>query len=176
GGAAARDGGGDGDSALSTPTIASRRSDCLIGFVRYVETPSSRQRARSPGRPPEVSIMMDAPTSRGWRLMCPARAKPSMSGMFASSRTSGKGRPARWAFSMRAVGGGPAGRGHRPQPPVAEHLDEDASVGGVVVHDEDAQAAELRGLGLGARRRQREGEREAEAAAPAGLAVERDPS
>ena len=54
---------------------------------------SSRRRARSPGRSPEVKRTMRLPDSSARCRMIAASARPSMSGMRASSSTSAYGRP-----------------------------------------------------------------------------------
>ncbi len=56
--------------------------------------PRSRHRAASPLRSDEVSIMIVAPLSCGSLLICSATAKPSWSGMKASSRIRANGCPA----------------------------------------------------------------------------------
>ena len=73
--------------------------------------PSSRQRATSPGWPAEVSIITVAPASSGRALIRSASVKPSISGMWASSRTSGE----RLAGRRRP----PPARPAPPRPPSA---------------------------------------------------------
>src|SRR6266849_6710115 len=80
--------------APSTRAIASRSSDCRIGFMRYAATPSSLQRAASPRWPAEVSIMMVAADEPGLCRILSINSKPSIWGMCMSIKISAKGSPA----------------------------------------------------------------------------------
>src|SRR5579862_6688355 len=82
-------GGGLSGILARTVVMASNKSDCRIGLVKYAEIPSSRQRAASPRRPSEVSIMIVAPARLGSFLIFWANVNPSISGMRASRRTNG---------------------------------------------------------------------------------------
>jgi hypothetical protein len=62
-------------------------------LVRYAEIPRPRQRPASPNSPEDVSIMMVAPASSGFAAISSATAKPSRSGMLASSSRSLNGFP-----------------------------------------------------------------------------------
>ena len=59
--------------------MASRNSDCRIGFIKYAANPSSWQRAPSPRLPAEVSIMIVAVDNSGLNRIRSIRLKPSIS-------------------------------------------------------------------------------------------------
>ena len=71
-----------------------------------------------------------------------ARARPSVSGMRASSRTSANGRPRLTAVPEGVQGRQPVADRRRLHLPAAQPLLEDVAVGGVVVDDQHRQVAE----------------------------------
>ena len=71
-----------------------------------------------------------------------ARARPSVSGMRASSSTSGYGRPTTGGVPEGAHGRQAVADRGRVHLPAAEPLLQDVAVGGVVVHHEDPQVPE----------------------------------
>ena len=105
--------------------------------------PSSRQRATSASSLPDVSIMMVAPANSGVALIRSASMKPSISGIRASSNTSGKGSPIRWACSRAARAASSAVNRRRLHLPTVQHLDEDLSVDVVIIHHQHRQAVQL---------------------------------
>ena len=107
-----------------------------------------------------------------------ARARPSVSGMRASSSTSAYGRPDADGVPEGVHGRQPVAHRRRLHLPAAQPLLQDVAVGGVVVHDEHPQVVEQdRRPGGGLLRRVRlapEPRREGEGAAPARLALHGD--
>ena len=89
--------------APSTRAMASRNSDCRMGFNKYAATPSSWHRAPSPRWPAEVSIMIVAVDNSGLCRICSIREKPSIFGMCMSVKTSAYGSPTFWAEDSCAL-------------------------------------------------------------------------
>ena len=109
--------------------IASSRSDCRIGLVRYAATPSSRQRAASPACPAEESIMTCARSGRG---SCPDRLRQREAVHLRHHRVQQHQRRTAGRASRPAPGRErrrPALRRRRLHSPVGEHFLQDAPVG-----------------------------------------------
>ena len=122
-------------------------------------------------------MMRVAASSARSRIMA-ASARPSVSGMRASSSTSAYGRPLAARVPQGVHGRHPVAHRRRLHLPAAQPLLQDVPVGGVVVDDQHRQVVErdrrpgrdrLRGVRLPPEPR-----REGEGAAPARLAVHGD--
>jgi hypothetical protein len=87
--------------------MASRNSDCLIGFNKYAEIASSRQRSASPRWPGEVSIMIVGADNSGRCLIRSIISKPSIWGMCMSVKMSAYGFPTLCASDISANASAP---------------------------------------------------------------------
>ena len=127
-----------GRTARATVMIASSRSDCLTASSgrRRRPAPGSGRRPRG-GRPTTASSGSPRPAPASCRIRS-ARAKPSISGIMASSRTRANGSPAPARPVERRERLPAALDDRRLHAPVGEHLLEDQPVRRVVVHDQDA--------------------------------------
>ena len=119
--------------------------------------------------------MMVAPSSASSRIRR-ATSKPSISGMFASSRTSANGRPCSLRLEQRAQRRGAALDDGRPHLPAEEQIVQHAPVHAVVVHDQHGQIGEVDGGRLRARVGEAETDGEVERAAFVRRAFEPHPA